>query len=128
MSGKLNEEALQGAFYDVVEKHETLRTIFPNSLGSSYQRILEMDKLNLKMIITNTCKDELESTLSEAVRYSFNLDIEPAIRLQLFKVSENEHVLLFLLHHIVGDGWSLQALTRDFTAAYKDDVKVIVFN
>lgn len=34
-------------------------------------------------------------------------------------MSENEHVLLILLHHIVGDGWSLQPLTRDFTAAYK---------
>ncbi|MGR5876693.1 condensation domain-containing protein [Bacillus pacificus] len=36
-----------------------------------------------------------------------------------FTVSENEHVILILLHHIVGDGWSLQPLTRDFTAAYK---------
>ncbi len=71
------------------------------------------------MAITNTCKDELESVLSEAVRYSFNLDFEPAVRLQLFTMSENEHVLLILLHHIVGDGWSLQPLTRDFTAAYK---------
>ncbi|PFN48379.1 non-ribosomal peptide synthetase [Bacillus thuringiensis] len=119
MNGILNEEALQGAFYDVVEKHETLRTTFPNVLGSSYQKILDMENLNLEMIITKTCKDELESVLSEAVRYSFNLDIEPAVRLQLFTVSENEHVLLILLHHIVGDGWSLQPLTRDFTAAYK---------
>lgn len=78
-----------------------------------------MENLNLEMVITNTCKDELESVLSEAVRYSFNLDFEPAVRLQLFTMSENEHVLLILLHHIVGDGWSLQPLTRDFTAAYK---------
>ncbi|TKJ00840.1 hypothetical protein FC695_20595, partial [Bacillus cereus] len=99
MNGILNREALQGAFYDVVEKHETLRTIFPNVLGSSYQKILDMENLNLEMVITNTCKDELESVLSEAVRYSFNLDIEPAVRLQLFTVSENEHVLLILLHH-----------------------------
>ena len=119
ISGKLNEEALQGAFYDVVEKHETLRTIFPNVLGSSYQKILDMENLNLEMIKTKTCKDELESVLAEAVRYSFNLDVEPAVRLQLFTVSENEHVILILLHHIVGDGWSLQPLTRDFTAAYK---------
>ncbi len=119
LSGKLNEEALQGAFYDVVEKHETLRTIFPNVLGSSYQEILHMENLNLEMIKTKTCKGELESALAEAVRYSFNLDVEPAVRLQLFTVSENEHVILILLHHIVGDGWSLQPLTRDFTAAYK---------
>ncbi|HDR6312417.1 TPA: amino acid adenylation domain-containing protein [Bacillus cereus] len=119
LSGKLNEEALQGAFYDVVEKHETLRTIFPNVLGSSYQKILDMENLNLEMIKTKTCKEELENMLAEAVRYSFNLDVEPAVRLQLFTVNENEHVLLILLHHIVGDGWSLQPLTRDFTTSYK---------
>ncbi|MEM5672493.1 condensation domain-containing protein [Bacillus cereus] len=39
--------------------------------------------------------------------------------MQLFTMSENEHVILILLHHIVGDGWSLQPLTRDLTAAYK---------
>lgn len=119
MNGILNEEALQGAFYDVVEKHETLRTIFPNVLGSSYQKILDMENLNLEMIITNTSKAQLETVLVEAVRYNFNLDVEPAVRLQLFTVSENEHVILILLHHIVGDGWSLQPLTRDFAAAYK---------
>ncbi|MGG0302265.1 amino acid adenylation domain-containing protein [Bacillus albus] len=119
LSGKLNEEALQGAFYDVVEKHETLRTIFPNVLGSSHQKILDMENLNLEMIKTKTCKEELENVLAEAVRYSFNLDVEPAVRLQLFTVNENEHVLLILLHHIVGDGWSLQPLTRDFTTSYK---------
>ena len=43
-----------------------------------------MENLNLEMVITNTCKDELESVLSEAVRYSFNLDFEPAVRLQLY--------------------------------------------
>ncbi|TKI74763.1 hypothetical protein FC699_38035, partial [Bacillus wiedmannii] len=52
ISGKLNEESLQGAFYDVVEKHETLRTIFPNVLGSSYQKILDIENLNLEMIKT----------------------------------------------------------------------------
>ena len=56
LSGKLNEEALQGAFYDVVEKHETLRTIFPNVLGSSYQEILHMENLNLEMIKTKHVK------------------------------------------------------------------------
>ncbi len=64
MSGKLNEEALQGAIYDVVEKHETLRTIFPNVLGSSYQKILDMENLNLEIIKTKTCKDELENVLT----------------------------------------------------------------
>ena len=56
MSGKLNEEALQGAIYDVVEKHETLRTIFPNVLGSSYQKVLDMENLNLEIIKTKHVK------------------------------------------------------------------------
>ena len=44
-----------------------------------------MENLNLEMIKTKTCKGELESALAEAVRYSFNLDVEPAVRLQLLQ-------------------------------------------
>ncbi|KFN01510.1 non-ribosomal peptide synthetase [Bacillus clarus] len=119
MSGELSKEALEGAFQDVVEKHETLRTIFPNSLGSSYQKILDMNEVKLDVIMTKTSEGALEEMLSEAVRYSFNLDAEPAIRLQLFEIKRDEHVLLILLHHIVGDGWSLHPLTRDFASAYR---------
>ncbi|MBC6973014.1 amino acid adenylation domain-containing protein [Bacillus sp. Xin] len=123
MSGELNREALQAAFYDIVDRHETLRTIFPNTLGTSYQQILETNEANPTLIVTQTTDSELPKVLAEAVRYSFNLAEEPAIRMELFEINPDEHVLLVLLHHIVGDGWSLNPLSRDIAAAYQAHCK-----
>lgn len=85
MSGELNREALQAAFYDIVDRHETLRTIFPNMLGTSHQQILETNEANPTLIVTQTTDSELPKVLAEAVRYSFNLAEEPAIRMELLK-------------------------------------------
>ncbi|MFI8709486.1 amino acid adenylation domain-containing protein [Bacillus sp. NPDC077411] len=119
MSGELNHEALQGAFYDVINRHETLRTIFPDAFGTSHQQILETTDAIPNLIITHTTESELPELLAETVRYSFKLAEESAIRIQLFEIKPNEHVLLVLLHHIVGDGWSLNPLLRDLAAAYR---------
>ncbi|WP_017149593.1 amino acid adenylation domain-containing protein [Bacillus bingmayongensis] len=123
MSGELNRAALQSAFYDIVNRHETLRTIFPNTLGTSHQQILDTDEVNTNLIVTPTTESELSEVLAEAVRYSFNLAEEPAIRMELFEINPDEHVLLVLLHHIVGDGWSLNPLSRDLAAAYQAHFK-----
>lgn len=123
MSGEVNRAALQSAFYDIVNRHETLRTIFPNTLGTSHQQILDTDEVNTNLIVTPTTESELSEVLAEAVRYSFNLAEEPAIRMELFEINPDEHVLLVLLHHIVGDGWSLNPLSRDLAAAYQAHCK-----
>lgn len=116
--GELNQKALQDAFCDVVARHETLRTIFPDVLGTSYQQILEPIQARPKLMVTSITESEISKALTEAVRYNFDLAVEPAIRVQLFKIKPNEFILLVLLHHIVGDGWSLKPLMRDIAIAY----------
>ncbi|WP_343310886.1 amino acid adenylation domain-containing protein [Bacillus atrophaeus] len=118
LSGQLNRAALQDALCDVAARHETLRTIFPESQGTSRQLILDTAKAHPELIVTDIHENALSEALSEAVRYCFDLAVEPAIRAELFVTGTDEHVLLLLLHHIVGDGWSLTPLTRDLAAAY----------
>ncbi|MCM3186402.1 amino acid adenylation domain-containing protein [Priestia megaterium] len=118
LSGRLNTDALQKALNDVIERHETLRTIFPEAKGTSYQHVLNPTEVQVELLKSDINATELQDILAEAVRYSFNLAVEPAIRAQLFVLGPNEHVLLLLIHHIVGDGWSLTPLTRDLALAY----------
>src|SRR5699024_4022761 len=61
---------------------------------------------------------ELTDRLQSAVRYCFNLAEEPAFRVELFEMEADKYVLVLLLHHIVGDGWSLTPLTKDLKEAY----------
>ncbi|KAA6474872.1 amino acid adenylation domain-containing protein [Bacillus swezeyi] len=118
LSGMLNREALETALGDVAERHEPLRTIFPERQGTSCQLILDPAKARPELLVSHVGENEIEEVLAEAVRYSFNLAEEPPFRTQLFVLGENKYVLLLLLHHMIGDGWSLTPLTRDLEAAY----------
>ncbi|APH66019.1 non-ribosomal peptide synthetase [Bacillus sp. LR_5] len=118
LSGELDQGVLQAALYDLVCRHESLRTIFPESQGTSYQHILDADQARPVLHVTEIAEKELSERFAEAVRYSFDLAAEPAFRAELFVIGPDEYVLLLLVHHIVGDGWSLTPLTRDLGAAY----------
>ncbi|MEC1580886.1 non-ribosomal peptide synthetase DhbF [Bacillus subtilis] len=118
LSGELDQGLLQAALYDLVCRHESLRTIFPESQGTSYQHILDADQAHPELHVTEIAEKELSDRLAEAVRYSFDLAAEPAFRAELFVIGPDEYVLLLLVHHIVGDGWSLTPLTRDLGTAY----------
>ncbi|MDS0527391.1 amino acid adenylation domain-containing protein [Clostridium sp. SHJSY1] len=119
LSGKLDINALEKALDDVVERHEILRTIFPENMGIPYQKILDVNEGKRELVVSKTSHGELEEEINKAVKYSFDLSTEPAFKAQVFTVTEDEHVLLLLLHHIVGDGWSLTPLTKDLATAYK---------
>ncbi|MCY7981621.1 non-ribosomal peptide synthetase DhbF [Bacillus inaquosorum] len=119
LSGELDQGVLQAALYDLVCRHESLRTIFPESQGTSYQHILDADQARPDLHVTEIAEKELSERFAEAVRYSFDLAAEPAFRAELFVIGPDEYVLLLLIHHIVGDGWSLTPLTHDLGAAYE---------
>lgn len=118
LSGELDQGLLKAALYDLVCRHESLRTIFPESQGTSYQHILDADRACPELHVTEIAEKELSDRLAEAVRYSFDLAAEPAFRAELFVIGPDEYVLLLLVRHIVGDGWSLTPLTRDLGTAY----------
>ncbi|WP_244310235.1 condensation domain-containing protein, partial [Streptomyces flavovariabilis] len=88
LSGALDTDALRAALGDVVARHEALRTVFPDVDGRPYQ--------------------------------SFDLATELPIRAALFTLGDavDELVLVLVIHHIAGDGWSMGPLTGDLSTAY----------
>lgn len=119
LSGHLDQKALQAAIQDVVERHEVLRTIYPEKDGVPYQHILEAKDASVDLITSHIDESELQEKLTAAVRYSFDLEKELVIRTELFVLGDEKYVLVLLLHHIAGDGWSLTPLTGDLAAAYR---------
>ncbi|NGO42305.1 amino acid adenylation domain-containing protein [Streptomyces sp. YC419] len=119
LSGALDTDALQLAVDDLVARHEPLRTVFPEQDGHAHQLILEPEQAGIEVEITRTSEEDLDGRLAEAAAYGFELDREPPLRVRLFQVADDEHVLLLLLHHIAGDEWSDGPLTRDLTDAYE---------
>lgn len=119
MSGDLDASVLEEAVGDVIERHEILRTIFPEKMGSPQQVILSHHEIQPFFHISYIDEAELKTELHSAVRYAFELEVEPAIQMKLFDLGSNQYVFLLLLHHIVGDGWSLAPLLQDVARAYE---------
>ncbi|MEW2615927.1 amino acid adenylation domain-containing protein, partial [Streptomyces sp. NPDC047880] len=118
LSGELNRDALEGALRDVLERHEVLRTVFAVADGEPYQRILPVDETGFALTVTDVRAEELGGAVAEAARYAFDLAEEIPVRARLFRVGPDEHVLVLVVHHIAGDGWSMGPLARDVSVAY----------
>ncbi|MDX2683784.1 condensation domain-containing protein, partial [Streptomyces sp. NY05-11A] len=118
LTGALNREALEGALRDVLERHEVLRTVFAVADGEPYQRILGVEESGFALTVTDVSVEELGRVVAEAARYAFDLAEEIPVRARLFRVGPDEHVLVLVVHHIAGDGWSMGPLARDVSVAY----------
>ncbi|NEB40844.1 non-ribosomal peptide synthetase [Streptomyces sp. SID14515] len=118
LSGPLDAEALRHAFTDVIGRHESLRTVFPDTDGRPRQEILPADEVRLDLRLTRIGEDELRDALVRATLEDFDLASEIPVRVNLFQLTSDEHVLLVTLHHIAGDGWSMAPLSRDVSVAY----------
>src|SRR5262245_23816375 len=118
LAGALDQAALEAALGDVVQRHESLRTVFPETLGVPRQVILRAEAARPRLEVEEVTEVTLAAALSQAAGGGFDLARQPPLRAHLFKLGDCEHVLLLLLHHIAGDGWSMTPLWRDLARAY----------
>ncbi|WP_316528536.1 non-ribosomal peptide synthase/polyketide synthase [Kitasatospora brasiliensis] len=118
LNGSLDQRALEAALADLVERHESLRTVFPTVDGVPCQRVLDPEEARPRLRVTETAERELPERLGHAGRHGFDLAEEPPLHAELFRVAAEEHVLLLVVHHVAADGWSMGPLSRDLTTAY----------
>ena len=118
LTGALNPTAMGTAVQDLVDRHAVLRTVFPEEHGRPTQRVLSPSSARVEMERHTVDQDTLDDALSRAAREPFDLTVEPPLRVHLYTLSPNEHVLLLLLHHIAGDGWSFRPLMNDLVTSY----------
>ncbi|MGW5739787.1 condensation domain-containing protein, partial [Streptomyces sp. NPDC055261] len=120
LSGALNREVLERALQDVVARHESLRTLLLEGVeGTPYQKILAPDEVDLPLPVTEITEAEVRTAVAAVASQGFDLGAEVPFRAGLFVLSEDEHVLVVVLHHVAGDGWSMAPLGRDVAAAYE---------
>ncbi|MBW8799070.1 MAG: amino acid adenylation domain-containing protein, partial [Streptomyces sp.] len=118
LSGELDRQALAAAFNDVIGRHEVLRTVLPAVDGEPYQRVLSVEACGFELAVVEVAPQELDGAVAEASGYAFDLSAEVPLRATVFAVAPQEHVLVVLMHHIAGDGWSTGPMLRDVSEAY----------
>ncbi|NEP49755.1 MAG: amino acid adenylation domain-containing protein, partial [Moorea sp. SIO3C2] len=110
----------QQAFLILRERHSSLRSTFPQQGQDPIQRIHQEQKLDFLQINAATWDEEtLRTQVVEAHRHPFDLETEPVMRIRWFTCSEEDHVLLLTIHHIVVDGSSVNLIVKELSEIYQ---------
>ena len=123
LKGRLDVGALGRALDEVVRRHESLRTSFAVVGGESVQIIAEAQKadvpvLDLRPLSSREREEESQRQMRQEAEAGFDLQRGPLLRARLLRLDDEEHLLLFTMHHIVSDGWSQGVLVREVGALY----------
>lgn len=123
LTGSLDQEALVLAINTIVERHESLRTHFADVEGEAVQLIEPVVRIAVPIVDFSELKEhEREPAVSTAMRNEahqpFDLTQGPVLRTKLLKIREEEHILLWTMHHIVSDGWSMGVFSRELATLY----------
>ncbi len=111
LHGRLDADALGAALGDVVGRHESLRTLFDAPDGTPRQVVTSVDRADFGWAVvdaTGWTESALNDAIDGAVRYSFDLASEIPLQAKVFRVADDDHVLVAVVHHIAADGWSLR--------------------
>jgi len=123
LQGRLDIPALQRATMELVCRHEALRTTFAAVDGEPVQVVGDPDpgvfiQTDLGNLPAEQRDAALEAVIREELAYPFDLSAGPLVRVRLVVLHDSEYVLLFNLHHIIIDGWSLELLFSELGTAY----------
>jgi amino acid adenylation domain-containing protein len=123
LTGRLDAAALERALTEIVRRHETLRTTFPAVEGEAVQAIappapLPLPRIDLRGLPPAAREEETARLAAAEARRPFDLAQGPLVRERLLLLEDEEHLVLFTLHHIISDGWSIGVLLRELGALY----------
>jgi hypothetical protein len=119
LSGRVGAEALGQALRDVVVRHESLRTVFPEVGGEPVQRVVDPGDVGELLAVSRVGAGEVAGRVALVTGREFDLAAELPVRAELLISGDGgEAVLVVVSHHIASDGWSEEVLLRDLGTAY----------
>ncbi|HSU17559.1 non-ribosomal peptide synthetase [Longimicrobium sp.] len=123
LSGALDADSLRAALDGVVRRHEALRTVLRAEGGEPVQVVLaeiaaDLPVDDLSALEPAAREREVRARMRRSAEAPFDLERGPLFRAELLRLAGDEHLLLFCVHHVVSDGWSLGVLFGELAALY----------
>ncbi len=124
LQGPLRLPVLRHCWQAIVQRHEALRTRFVVKNGQAAQKVVQSLSVSWPLIDLATLQGStqtaiLEKLIAEDIRRPFNLVRVPLFRLSLLRLSNEEHMLMITIHHIIFDGWSQNVLLNELSVLYQ---------
>lgn len=123
LKGEVNIENLRKAFQFCIDKHESLRTNFETVDDEPTQVIreaIEFDFVQVDFADLDSPEVKVKEEVKRANHHAFNLGKDPLLSVKLIKISEDQYAMIFTMHHIISDGWSIGILVQEVMKRYKD--------
>lgn len=121
VKGPLNEFALRQTLNELVKRHEALRTTIVEIEGEAYQKINDPYSIPLhtKDFSGFFSEERVKQYVEQTVNKPFDLEAGPLFEAHLIRIDSGHHILLFHMHHIVFDGWSVGIFMNDLKNLYE---------
>jgi amino acid adenylation domain-containing protein len=122
LRGPLDVEALSYSFKAIVKRHEVLRTVIRDEEGTGYQLIADANEWNMLQVNAGDLlsgDDTIDDYIKHLLTVPFDLSKDPMLKVELIRLSEQEHILVAVVHHIAFDGWSIGLMVKELAALYK---------
>lgn len=124
LKGNLDIQALESAFNLITDRHEALRTTFPTVSGRPVQRIASGRYMSIPVkdfghLPDKDRKPAFYNAAKAEILRPFDLAAEAPIRIRLYRLAGDDHLLLLIAHHIIWDGWSIGIFTGELALFYE---------
>ena len=124
LSGRLDADTIEAAFRLLIQRHSQLGVVFEaDEAGTVWQRRGDVpDQVVHRQDFSGFAEADRHARLQQAVSVlqgtPFDLEAGPLLRVGLFRLAADEHVLVVVMHHIICDERSLAVLMAEFGMAY----------
>ncbi len=118
LHGALNVEALRRSVEQLIERHETLRTTFEQQGDEALQVVHPVSPFALG-VEQLAAGESVEAWVDHHMQQPFDLLQGPLLRVNVLRLSGQEHVLVLTQHHIVSDGWSMPIMVEELMQFYQ---------
>ena len=123
LTGQLDIDVLSVALTEIINRHQVLRTRFESVGGMPLQVIepecqLTLPVIDLRELSPPQQSQQVEQLTEAQAKQPFDLQQTPLVRARLLQLSEQKHILLFQVHHIAFDGWSIRIVLNELSVIY----------
>ena len=124
MQGELDADALEQSLRQILLRHEALRTTFVPVEGTPYTVVIDgSDWAMNRLMLNRQTGESIEAAVARfthaTTQRPFRLDQGPLLRAYLLQDSEDDHVLILSIHHIISDGWSMGVAVQELAENYR---------